>query len=303
VYATRPYGAYPERRSECLQDAASRNDGLFSEIAKMEEGRWIKLDEKAIRKAIEDVRGRVSDSEIQLCGLLGMAYRYAERDGFPPGMRQSFAECVLGFRYWDDEPGGDAMDCAGEGRSILFHTCEILAEQLNPERTFTNSNRNGQWHLEKGGRLATEWLQQHAGQGFEDWDSGACFAEIVLALSTLTGLVEKPQIMEMAALVMDKIFFTMAVNSFRGVFGSTHGRAYAPHIKTGYREPTSGITRLLWGLEIFNEHIIGPVGLACSSCELPPIIAAIAADQPAGLWSRERHAGGKAADRSSLRKS
>jgi hypothetical protein len=45
---------------------------------------------------------------------------------------------------------------------------------------------------------------------------------------------------------------------------------------------------------VFNERIAGPVGLACSSYELPPIIAAIAADQPAELWCKEQHTGGEA---------
>jgi hypothetical protein len=96
---------------------------------------------------------------------------------------------------------------------------------------------------------------------------------------------------ELAALVLDKLLFTMAVNSYKGVFGSTHGRSYSTDIKTGYREATSGISRLLWGMGIFNDHIRGTVSLACSSYALPPIIANIAADQPEEFWSKEQHAG------------
>ena len=64
---------------------------------------------------------------------------------------------------------------------------------------------------------------------------------------------------ELAAVVLDKMFFGMAVNSFKGVFGSSHGRTYSRFIKSGFREPTSGISRLLWGKGIFNRSIRGIV--------------------------------------------
>jgi hypothetical protein len=97
---------------------------------------------------------------------------------------------------------------------------------------------------------------------------------------------------EFAAIVLDKMLFTMALNSYQGAFGSTHGRTYTPLIKGARLESTAGIGRLLWGMGVFNQHIFGTVGLACAqSYELPPIIQEIAADQPEELWSRERHAG------------
>ncbi len=289
IYSTQPYGIYQERRMECLKDAARREDDLFSEIAKMESDRWRDVNKKVILAAIEDIQSRNASAETQLCGLLGMIYRYADNDNFPADLREPLEECVLGFRYWDDEPGSDVMDFHGESHRILFHTCEILAGQRYRDRVFTNVDQSGQWHLEKGERLALAWLQKRASGGFEEWDSNTCFEEDVLALSTLASLADNPQIFEMAALVLDKMFFTLAVNSFRGVFGSAHGCTSARHIKTGYREPTSGISRLLWGMGIFNEHILGSVSLACSSYELPPIIATVASDQPDELWNKEQH--------------
>ncbi|HEX2994087.1 MAG TPA: hypothetical protein VHP14_04665 [Anaerolineales bacterium] len=291
VYSTQPYGTYAERRMECLKDGTRRRENLFAEIAKMEAGWWDDVDKKVIATAIEEIRARSADSEIQLCGLLGMLYRYGDHERFPADLRPLIEECALGFRYWEDESGSDAMDFRSESHSILFHTCEILAGQRYWADVFSNVRLSGQWHLEKGERLALAWLQKRLSNGFEEWDSNTGFEELIEALSTLTSLADNSQVFELAALVLDKMFFSMAVNSFKGVFGSTHGRTSAPHIKTGYREPTSGITRLLWGMGIFNENILGAVSLACSSYELPPVIAAIAADQPDELWNREQHSG------------
>jgi len=291
TFSTQPYGTYAVRRTEGLKDAARRKNNVFSEIAKMELGTWSKVNEKMVLDTIDGINRRRDCSDFYLCGLLGVLYRYANKDNFPAALRQPLEDCVVNFKYWHDEPGSDAMCYTTENHSILFHTCEVLAGQLYPERIFSNTNQPGTWHKEKGERLALEWLHNRANSGFKEWDSNTYFEEDTLALSTLVSLADNPQVYELAALVMDKMFFTTAVNSFKGVFGSTHGRSYTPYIKTGYREGTSGVTRLLWGMGVFNDRMLGTVGLACSSYELPPIIAAIAADQPEALWSKEQHTG------------
>jgi hypothetical protein len=291
VFSTQPYGTFQERRTEGLKDAARRSANVFSEIAKMELGWFDLVDQQVVLNTIESINRRGDCSDFYLCGLLGVLYRYANKENFPADLRQPLEACVLNFKYWHDEPGSDAMCYTTENHSILFHTCEVLAGQLYPERIFTNVNQTGEWHVAKGEQLAQEWLQNRANTGFKEWDSNTYFEEDTLALSTLADLAENPKIYELAALMLDKMFFTIAVNSFQGVFGSTHGRSYTPYIKTGYREGTSGVTRLLWGMGIFNDRLLGLVGLACSSYELPSIIADIATDQAEALWSKEQHTG------------
>ena len=95
----------------------------------------------------------------------------------------------------------------------------------------------------------------------------------------------------MAAVLMDKIFFLLAVNSYWGVFGSAHGRTGAAMIKSAQLEATSGITRMMWGMGVYNPHISGAVSLACSAYEFPLHIADIAIDLSEEIWSKERHAG------------
>jgi mannose-6-phosphate isomerase-like protein (cupin superfamily) len=288
TFSTQPYGSYDTRRIEALTDAARRKNNVFNEIAKMELGWWKNVDERVVLKTIDSINQRADCSDFYLCGLLGVLYRYASKAEFPAGLRQPLEECVVNFKYWHDEPGSDAMCYTTENHSILFHTCEVLAGQLYPERIFTNASQPGRWHIEKGERLALAWLLNRSRTGFKEWDSNTYFEEDTLALSTLASLAENADVWELANLVLDKLFFSMAVNSFKGVFGSTHGRSYTPYIKTGYREGTSGISRLLWGMGIFNERVLGAVSLACSSYELPSILAAIATDQPEALWSKEQ---------------
>jgi hypothetical protein len=290
-YSDAPYGTYAERRTEALEHAAKHERNVYTQIARMQLGRWSEVDTNQVLETIEDINERKDCSDFYLAGLLGMLFHYGEDPDFPQALVQPLEECVLGFKYWLDEPGVDAMCYETENHSILFHTCEALAGQLYPDRVFSNAEQTGQWHREKGEKLAFEWLYRRAQAGFSEWDSNCYFEHDLLALSHLASLTENAELQDLAAVVMDKLLFTLAVNSFKGAFGSTHGRTYAPMIKSAQLEATSGVSRLMWGMGVWNQHIMGIVGLACSDYELPQLIADVAAAQLSEMWHREHHPG------------
>jgi len=291
-YSQQPYGTYTERRIEALYDAFRRESGIYSEIAKMAVGRWHDIKTQVLVEAIEGINQRKDCSDFYLVGLLGVMHRYWDNPAFPEDLRGPLEECVLNFKYWMDEPGEDAMCYWSENHQILFHACEVLAGQFYPDRTFTNAGQTGQWHREKAERLAIAWLRKRGSGGFREWDSNCYFEEDLLALSHLADLAKAPQVYELASVVMDKMFFTMALNSYKGVFGSTHGRTYSPMITGGRLEPTAGIGRLMWGMGALNPRLLGTVSLASQEQYLlPPLIEAIATDLPEEMWNRERHAG------------
>jgi hypothetical protein len=293
-YSEAPYGTFDERRGEALLDAARRESNIFSEIAKMALGYWADVKEDVILQAIEGINQRKDCSDFYLAGLLGMMHRYSDDPAFPAALKGPLEACVLNFRYWADEPGADAMWFWSENHQILFHTCEILAGQLYPDRVFTNNGQTGAWHRQRGEERALSWLLRRGAGGFSEWDSNCYFEEDLLALSHLADLAESQPVYDLATVIMDKMFLTMALNSYRGVFGSTHGRTYTPHIKGGRGEATAGISRLMWGLGVFNDRIMATVSLACmESYGFPRLIGDIAADLPPSgeMWNRERHAG------------
>ncbi len=289
-----PYGTYEERRLEALRDAAYRLEaGLYAEIAKMEIGLWKRLNTEPILKAVARINQREDCSDFDLVGILGILARYTEDEHFPADLVAPLEECVLNFKYWDDEPGADAMCYRTENHSILFHTCEVLAGQMYLDRVFSNVGETGAWHLAKGKGLALDWLRTRGQLGFQEWDSNCYFEEDILALAQLVELCEDEELQEMGAVVLDKMFFTMGLNSFKGVFGSTHGRTYTRLIKGGRREATSGLQRIAWGMGCFNESIRATVTLACSkSYTVHDLLYAVAIDKPDEMWNRERHGAG-----------
>ncbi len=292
AYSQERYGTYTQRRQEALLHAAQQEGSIFHEIAKMELNYWQDVDWTPFHTTVDMVESRADCSDFYLIGLLGALMRYGEHVAFPDDLRDRLRSCILAFRYWMDEPGQDTMCFWTENHQILFHGCEMLAGQLYPDTTFTNNGMTGAQHQALGEQRVLTWLRQRARGGFREWDSNTYFEEDVLALSHILDLTLNDEVYEMAVVVLDKLFFSLAVNSFRGVFGSTHGRSYAPMLKGSLREATSGLTRLLWGMGIFNNHVLGTVSLACAAgYRLAPVIEAIALDPAPEIWSREQHAG------------
>lgn len=289
-YSSSPYGTYAERRQEALVSAASASGtpltSLYAEIAKMVLNQW-----KAVNK--EYILQQIQYATLpDLVGMLGMMYRYKDHTMFPKDLVQPLEECVQNYPYSNNRIASLETDHS-EGQEILSRTCELLAGQLYPESIFAYSGKTGQWHRKNGERLAMEWLHQRGATGFTDWDSSLSFSKVLIALSHLVDLAETESIWEMASVLMDKLFLTLAINSYQGVFGSTHSRTHSSFVKGGLLEPTSGITRLMWGTGIFNHHFAAPVSLACmENYELPGIISGIAVAMPDEMWSRECHGAG-----------
>jgi hypothetical protein len=109
AYSTELYGTLEERRGELLEYAAKRAPGVFADVAKCGLGRWDQIDSARVLSAVGGIDRRQDGSNLDLMGLLGMVYRYAKDAAFPSGLGQAIEECALRFKYWHDEPGGDAM--------------------------------------------------------------------------------------------------------------------------------------------------------------------------------------------------
>lgn len=144
---------------------------------------------------------------------------------------------------------------------------------------------------EDGQRKAAAWITQRGERGFTDWDSPAAVEGIITALSHLVSLAEDETLRDLAAVLMDKLLFLMAVNCINGLYGGSMGQASAAMLPSPMLQSTAGISRLLWGMGVFNMYTTGTVSLATSDYEFPSFFAEIAAHQPEELWSRERMEG------------
>ncbi len=282
------YGTSSERSREALLDAAYHENDVFAELAKMALGAWLDVDQKFLMETVKAVEEHQADSEVKLLGLLSGLIRFGDNPKFPEALKKRIEASVPGYAYGQDSAKIQAV--CDEGRAMVLHTCEILAGQLFPEMMFDKSGMTGQQHREKGEEQASAWMTAHGTQGFVAWDSKEVYEEAIAALAHLVDLSESEAVWELASVSLDKIFFTIALNSHQGVFGSTQGCSRRTQVlKSGLLDATAGTTRVMWGMGVFNQNTLGSVSTALMhKYELPPIIAEIASMPPEEVWSQEQ---------------
>ncbi|MDE0142102.1 MAG: hypothetical protein OXI80_14975 [Caldilineaceae bacterium] len=297
-YRTEAYGTYVERQIELLRHAVSGDDGLYSEIAKMTLGWWDRNNTRKLAAAVDSVAGYEEDHLVRLIALLGMVSRYSENDEFPSEIREVLDDCITGFAYHQQdytEKTGKAID---DTESVLLAACELLAGQIYPDRQFPYSRQTGQWHRQRAAEAVLPWLQRAATAGFID-PSSHCLAQLLTTLSHLIDLADSQEIWDLAAVVIDKVLVTLALDSFQGVYGAGQITAESGGVvPNGHVSPVAGVARLMWGIGAWNRHMAAPVSLCCcQGYQLPPLIASLATEPgPAATWASERHAIAAACD-------
>lgn len=298
AYWSEPCETYEQRRQRylefCVAQSPGGRVGFFSQIARLELG--LPVDEGPIREGIAFVDSRQDCCDFAVGGLLRILYKYHDSPGISPDLIADIEACLLRFKYWWDEPAGDNKRCYHtENHQIIFHSDELLAGQLFESRvlagcTFENDGNDGRYHIDHALHFIARWFDFRARFGFSEWLSNCYFEEDLLALVNLYDFARDAEVRRQAGLLIDVILFEMALHTYRGVFGCTHGRSYAPFIKGGRGEPAASTAKLMFGMGLFNSpHGLGTIPLATSAYRCPPLIAAIAGDLDEPLLFEERH--------------
>jgi hypothetical protein len=168
-----------------------------------------------------------------------------------------------------------------ENHYILFTSAAYLAGQRYPEEQFTNSGETGEVKMALNRARIIQWMNLRFFTGFSEWLSHVYYDEDLVALLSLVDFSQDEEIRERAAMIIDLLLLDMALNNFRGVFGSTHGRSYESDKKWAAQESSSAIYKLLFGRGAFSgEHMMSAIAFALSSNYRPPeVLYAIANNQ------------------------
>ncbi|MFN8635754.1 MAG: hypothetical protein U0893_18050 [Chloroflexota bacterium] len=264
------------RRGEALLAVAEHADSVYGQIARMALGVWSDVEAGVLMRACERLDAAM------LVALVGMLHRFGERAEPGEEVLRVAEGAVFGYDAWS-APGSEAT-------RILRHAAETLAGQRYPDRAFADG-QPGSWHRARGEQLALDWMRDFATHGSAQPSAPYAIEAVAVALSHLADLAESPAAYEMAAVCLDKLLFMLALHSRQGVLGAASRSVPASIVKSGLLQPTSPLSRLLWGAGIYNHHLAGALSLALASeYEPPPILEAIARDAPDELWSVERHA-------------
>lgn len=186
---------------------------------------------------------------------------------------------VLNFKYFPNEPGIDSLCTWTENHYILYTSAAYLAGQLYPEEVFANSGETGRQKVELNRKRILRWLDLRFHTGFSEWLSHVYYDEDLTALLALYDFAQDEEIRRKAEMVIHLLLLDIALNSFKGVFGSTHGRAYENTKKWASNEGTTDTSKLLFGMGIFsNFDNMSAVAFALSNYRVPKVIEMIASD-------------------------
>jgi len=294
IYWPEPRAPYAQRREQYLHVCAAsspggQTTGFFSQLARLELGRAV--EEGPIREAVAFVDSRRDCCDFAVAGLLRILYLYRDSPHIPAALIADIEACLLRFKYWWDEPAGDNRRCYhSENHQIIFHSDELLAGQLFAGLTFQNDGKTGRDHMGHALHLIRRWLTFRIQFGFSEWLSNCYFDEDLLALVNLHDFAEQPDVRQRAKLLIDVLLFEMALHSYRGIMGCTHGRTYAQRLKGARGDSSTTTIKLMLGMGIYNNAgSKGAIPLATSTYRCPAVIEAVAADLSEPVLCRERH--------------
>ena len=206
--------------------------------------------ERIIIRECDTIRERRDCSDFRMQPLLRLLYWESRRRRLSDVTLEYMKQTVLGFKYWQDEPGNTVMYFSSENHRLLFHVAEFLAGQLYPLETFSNSRQNGLFHVNKARGFIVHWLQERGRYGFSEYHSNSYFNITLSPLLNIWEFCHPDDVQLRTALkqVIDYMTLILAANNFKGAFATAHSRTYAGPAKHPELENPYNLAYLLYGL-------------------------------------------------------
>jgi hypothetical protein len=263
-------------RSEVIDHVADSYASSARALARLDKNAKYVVTAEDLKPALSMISSRADCADFEAVGLVHVLHKFPEKQ-WEPGVREEVKATLLNFKYWIEDPGLDAMCYFTENHQFVWHTAEHLIGDLFANETFTNAKLTGAAHSEHGREMALEWLKLKLEGGFSEYDSNAYLAIDTLALVSLIEFSPNKEIRQFSEALLDKLMFSLASNSWRGVHGAAHGRSYTTTLRSSRFEETAPIMWALWGMGALNLAVL-PVTTLITSKKyvLPPMIVKVA---------------------------
>jgi unsaturated rhamnogalacturonyl hydrolase len=202
----------------------------------------------ALDASLAKIAARQDTSDFHVAALVRILALDRRTGALPQAERERIEDTVLAFKYWLDEPGDDKMCYWTENHQILYHSNELLAGQLFPDRVFSNNGQRGAWHRAHAEPLVRRWLDLRGRLGFSEWHSNVYFNEDLPAVANLAHFAQAPDIRAKAAMVLDLMALDLLNNTYKGLFATVKGRTYEGHFLPGLSDSTREAAWIMLGL-------------------------------------------------------
>jgi hypothetical protein len=214
---------------------------------------WDRLFDKMA--ALEDTR------DFDGLYLLNLLLGYGDHPMLPDELVRKVEDALIAFKFWYTEPTPpgilDNSYYWTENHQIIFHTIEYLMGQEYPDTVFGSDGKTGAVHLQHARALILRWIDHRARFGFGEWHSNVYYQKNLTPLLTLVEYADDEGIRTRAAALLDLLLFDMAMHTFRGAFGVTHGRSYKKDKMTSLHDDTWNGVKLLFDTSTYEYQSTG----------------------------------------------
>jgi hypothetical protein len=263
-------------RSEVIDHVADSYASSARALARLEKNSAYIVTADDLKPALSMISSRADCADFEAVGLVHVLHKFPEKQ-WENGLRDEVKAALLNFKYWIEDPGLDAMCYFTENHQFVWHTAEHLIGAFFEREHFKNANRVGSEHSEHGRGMALNWLKLKLEGGFSEYDSNAYLAIDTLALVSLIEFSPSQEIRQYSEALLDKLMFSLASNSWRGIHGAAHGRSYTTTLRSSRFEETAPIMWALWGMGALNLAVLPVTTLITSKrYVLPPMIVKVA---------------------------
>lgn len=236
-----------ERKRDALQYTAHFGMNISGKmLAMLELGVNPETAATVLERSLQKISAREDCSDFWMVSVL-WAWKKYHHTQLPDKLWDRTRSSILGYRYWLDEPGNDAMWFWSENHVLCFHVSQLLAGQYFPRDTFLCSGRTGRQQQEIATQRLNRWFEQILEHGLTEWNSSCYYPIDYIGLIALYELAESEQIREKARIVIDRLMLMSALHYQQGVAGGTMGRVYEKELMANEMTELAGFGNVAWG--------------------------------------------------------
>lgn len=178
-------------------------------------------DRELLLKDMDSIEERVDCADFLICGFI----RYIHNYEMDEQMSARLKEVLLGFRYWMNEEGSDAMCFWSENHSLMFYSSAMFVGAMYPDDYFPRAEKTGRELSLHGRKKVIDWIIDVEQYGFEEFLSNVYVNVTLAALLNLIDYGDK-EISGRITVICDRMLRSLCLQCFKGTLIAPMGRVY-----------------------------------------------------------------------------
>lgn len=229
------------------------------------------LSRKILERTLQKISLREDCSDFWMVSVL-WAWQMSAYTQLPDNLWRRVKSSILGYRYWLDEPGNDAMWFWSENHVLCFHVSQLLAGQFFPQAQFLCSGRQGQQQKEIATKRLNLWFDQVLNHGLTEWNSSCYYPIDYIGLLAIYELSDNEELKCKAKTLMDRLMLMSALHFQNGVASGTMGRVYEKELMANEMTELAGFGQVAWG-NGWHTRMCASLPMFCLSQYEPPALS------------------------------